>query len=97
MKVETYEEFFTKPFTPGRFWWTETGASMLLQWGETRGEHLMLYTNHAPNNWARKGNIAGWSGGLDRPTLSPSIGVWNDDETAFVFHGFLEDGVLRSA
>ena len=94
-RARTYGEFFHQPFEPGRFWWTLDGVSMLLQWGTKRGEHIRLFTNHAADNWSAPGDQSGWDNNLERPTLSPSIAVWNDDETAYAFHGFLENGELR--
>ena len=69
---------------------------MLFQWGERRGEHVNLYMNREPNNWSAPGNVSGWDGNLDEPTLNPSIGVWNNDETAYVWHGFLRKGIMET-
>lgn len=96
MRVYSYDEFFACPFTPGRFWWRKEGESMWLQWGSERGQHVLLYTHRQPNNWSAPGDVNGWDGDLDHPTLSPSIGILNDDGSSFTFHGFLEKGVLRS-
>ena len=57
-----------------------------------RGEHLMVYTSHAQNNWARaSGEVMGWDGDTEYPTLSPSL------EIPGQWHGFLEGGILRNA
>ena len=98
MRAHSYDAFFLAPFERGRFWWTEIGVTMLLQWGDKRGEHLMVYTSHAQNNWAAPGEVMGWDGNLDAPTFSPSIGVLHGDgSSGYQWHGFLEGGTLRDA
>ena len=47
-----------------------------------------LFVNHAPNNWAKPGEIEGWDGNIEKPTFTPSIhipGGW---------HGYLTEGEL---
>ena len=94
-RAHSYEEFFAAPLEPGRFWWTEEGVTMMLQWGEGRAEHIHLYVDHHEGDWARPGPVSGWDGNLDEPTLSPSIGVNHRDEVlGWAFHGFLQAGKL---
>ena len=35
-----------------------------------------------------------WNGDWDKPTLLPSIGLYNSDGTAYAWHGYLTDGVF---
>ena len=94
-RAHSYEEFFAAPLEPGRFWWTEEGARLMLQWGEGRAEHIYLYVDHDDDNWAKRGLVSGWDGDLDEPTLSPSIGVKHrDGAPGWAFHGFLQAGKL---
>ena len=89
--VFSYDEFFAAPIEFGRYWWTAEGETLLLQAGQRRGDHILLHMSHEQGNWAQPGPINGWDGNLEKPTLSPSIlveGVW---------HGFLENGEMRTA
>ena len=85
MRVHSYEEFFVQPFEPGRFWWTEPGVSLLLQWGDKRGEHLMVL--HQPRaeqlGRARRRGRVRWKP-RRFPTLSPSIGVLHEDGETWI-------------
>ena len=90
-QAQTYEAFFAQPFEPGRWWWTQLGVSLLLQWGRERGEHIMLYMMRQPDNWSAPGEVSGWDGDLERPTLHPSISVPGE------WHGYLRDGEMEDA
>ena len=57
-------------------------------------ELLCVYPSHAPNNWAQPGNVNGWDGDEETPTLHPSILIKSKDRLGW--HGYLEKGKLRS-
>lgn len=52
-------------------------------------EGILLYSQHAPGNWAEFGDEVGWDGNIEEPTFKPSIasGEW---------HGFIVDGKLSA-
>ena len=45
-ELNSYEEFFAAPFERGRFWWTDPGVSLLLQWA--RAARRPYSDLHAP-------------------------------------------------
>ena len=52
----------------------------------------VLYVNRQPNNWSAPGEVNGWDGDEERPTLNPSIshpypGGW---------HGYIRAGSLET-
>ena len=94
MRAHSYEEFFAEPITPGRFWWTEEGVSMLLQWGHRTGNHVLLFMRSQPSNWSESGERNGWDGDLDHPTLCPSLQIIAPDGST-AWHGFLRNGMIE--
>ena len=68
---------------------------MLLRWGDLRGQHVLLYMRREPGNWSAPGDVLGWDGDLDQPTLHPSMLV--QSESGGGWHGYLRAGVLVDA
>lgn len=56
-----------------------------------------LYVLHAENNWAEPGNVPGWDGDLENPTLEPSIVVPGDGGGPERWHGFIVRGKLSAS
>lgn len=61
--------------------------------------HVVLYVSHKPDNWAAHGEIMGWDGNEELPTLNPSIQILDkvDGKEVNGWHGYLEKGKLRNA
>ena len=63
---------------------------------QDRGIELIeVYPSHAPNNWAQPGDINGWDGNVDSPTLRPSIFVGGESANPG-WHGFFKSGKLQT-
>ena len=78
----------------GKCWrWGTDKAGRTVIFVRTPAKEVMrLYVKHAPKNWAEPGDVVGWDGCIDHPTLSPSI---KSDVTGF--HGYLRGGKLYDA
>lgn len=50
---------------------------------------VRAYCNHAPNNWNAPGDVPGWDGNEEAPSLHPSIDCGQGE-----FHGFVKRGRL---
>lgn len=96
MRVHNMESFWAGP--PGTFIWTDIAdvRAMLLQVPDPfsgKGKsHIRLYMHHAPDNWAEPGNVCGWDGDEDYPTLNPSVHAKQGNYT--VWHGFIVKGEI---
>ena len=107
-RVFSYDDFFQPDAPPGTFWWTtmrdndgQARRVLLLKtpcriFPRRLTDHSVLYVKHAPGNWARPGEIDGWDGNEDSPTLSPSILVQHiiDGQDVECWHGFLTAGEI---
>ena len=60
-------------------------------------ELIHVFPDHAPKNWAEPGDRCGWDGNVDCPTFSPSIFVRGAEPADPGWHGFFEQGRLRTA
>ncbi|MCY3933467.1 MAG: hypothetical protein OXH70_17295 [Acidobacteria bacterium] len=59
-------------------------------------ELAIVFPIHGPNNWAEPGDINGWDGNEEAPTLEPSIWVRGETDNPG-WHGFFRHGRLVSA
>ena len=55
-------------------------------------EWLHVYPRHAPNNWARPGDVDGWDGNREEPTFNPSIDCSNGGKDPGGWHGYIVKG-----
>ena len=92
MIVSTWREFFAEG--AGALMWTrEDGKRKLLARVPCSGEKvgpvtISIFTERSPTNWAEEGEILGWDGNEEAPTLSPSVAVPG------CWHGFIVAGVM---
>ena len=61
--------------------------------GKRRWTLARIYMNRSATDWAVPGDVEGWDGNLERPTLHGS--VWLRDKKGW--HGFIKDGELVTA
>ena len=52
-------------------------------------EPLRVYMNHAEDNWAKPGDVPGWNGDREKPTLKPSIQIPQKGWHGYITHGEL--------
>lgn len=55
-------------------------------------EWIQVYPMHAPNNWAKSGDVNGWDGNRDAPTFNPSIDCTNGGKRPGFWHGYIIAG-----
>lgn len=105
MLAQTYDEFWKLGI--GAYMWTETivntkpTLSLLLKVPfvedgkviEGKVEVLRLFPRRSKDNWAESGQVKGWDGNKEKPTLTPSI--WARNRKGW--HGYLTNGKLFRA
>ena len=92
MIVANWKEFMRHGI--GAMLWSrdaETGLRTLLVRvpdGQGGASNIRIFPQRTPKDWAKAGEIMGWDGNVDEPTLRPSVdvpGAW---------HGFIVRGAL---
>ena len=68
--------------------------------GSSRGtlhgvDLLVLYPRHTSGNWAKPGDVDGWDGDRESPTLSPSI--LHQVNGVNGWHGYFRGGKIEAA
>lgn len=58
-------------------------------------ELINIFPSHAEGNWAQPGNINGWDGNVEAPTLEPSIHVRGKKDNPG-WHGYFRRGRLET-
>ena len=61
-----------------------------------RGFDRIVYVRHAADNWSEGGDVKGWDGDLDAPTLSPSL-LFKNASGEDLWHGYLRRGEFVQA
>ena len=99
--ARSYDEFWALGL--GAFLWTDTivngqsTPSLLIKVPNEPGsdvlEVIRIFPRRSESNWAASGQILGWDGNVEFPTLYGSL--WHRKPEGW--HGFLENGELRAA
>ena len=94
-----YDPFFA--YGPGAMMWSEDKEGRRQLWflappdpgSSQRFATARIYTNSNGKDWCVPGDVNGWDGNEERPTLHPSI--WLHDRRGW--HGFVREGNLHTA